>query len=67
MVRRLAIAIVLPGHLLVAGFAAAASTDTCIKACRDDQNACIRAHSKDACKTNYDICMRHCRAPDARK
>jgi hypothetical protein len=56
----------LPGHLLVAGLAAAGNADAC-KACRDDHDACIKAHSKDACKTNYDICMRHCRQPDARK
>jgi hypothetical protein len=66
MVRRLTIALVLPGHLLVAGPAAAGNADACT-ACRDGYNACIKAHSKGACKTNYDICMRHCRAQDARK
>jgi hypothetical protein len=40
--------------------------DAC-KGCRDDCDACIKAHSKDACKTNYDICIRHCPAPDTRK
>jgi hypothetical protein len=28
--------------------------------CRDYRQACIKAHSQQACKSEYDICMRHC-------
>jgi hypothetical protein len=44
----------------VAGAASAAQMDEC-KACREDLLACTKAHSKDACRTNYEICLRHCR------
>ncbi len=36
------------------------AADTC-KDCRDFQRACVKAHSQDACKTDYEICMKHCR------
>jgi hypothetical protein len=38
----------------------AAQSDDC-KLCREDQQACLKAHSQAACKSNYDICMKHCR------
>lgn len=31
------------------------------KLCREDYRACKQAHSEAACRTNYDICMKHCR------
>lgn len=36
------------------------AADSC-KECRDFQRACLTAHSKAACKTDYDICIKHCR------
>jgi hypothetical protein len=36
------------------------AADSC-KECRDFQRACLAAHSKAACKTDYDICMKHCK------
>ena len=33
--------------------------DAC-KECRDFQRACAKAHSQTACKTDYDICIKHC-------
>jgi hypothetical protein len=36
------------------------AADSC-KECRDFQRACLAAHSKEACKTDYDICMKHCK------
>jgi hypothetical protein len=45
---------------------ARAAEDAC-KACRDDLHACMQAHSKDACRTNYDICLRHCRPQASKK
>ena len=36
------------------------AADSC-KECRDFQRACLHAHSKAACQTDYDICMKHCR------
>ncbi len=41
--------------------AQAAGSDNCIKDCRDYQRACLKAHSQDACKTDYDICTKACR------
>ena len=46
------------GCLPILGPAQAA--DNC-KECRDFHRACLTAHSKAACKTDYDICMKHCR------
>jgi len=40
--------------------AADAQSSDC-KLCRDDYRACVKAHTQGACKTNYDICMNHCR------
>ncbi|HZP79561.1 MAG TPA: hypothetical protein VFB45_25735 [Pseudolabrys sp.] len=40
---------------------AAAQTGDC-KLCREDYLACRKAHSEAACKANYDICRKHCRA-----
>ena len=41
--------------------AQAAGSDSCIKDCRDFQQACLKAHSQAACKTDYDICTKACR------
>jgi hypothetical protein len=30
------------------------------RACRDFRQACLKAHSKEACNTDYVICMKHC-------
>jgi hypothetical protein len=51
--------LVLVGHCFVSQAAAAQSQDC--KLCRDDYTACVKAHTQGACKTNYDICMNHCR------
>ena len=40
--------------------AADAQSNEC-KRCREDYSACVKAHTQGACKTNYDICMNHCR------
>jgi hypothetical protein len=52
------IAIGLLGFLFT--FGAVQAADSC-KECRDFQRACLTAHSQAACKTDYDICMKHCR------
>jgi hypothetical protein len=44
----------------VSGVVPARAADSC-KDCRDFQKACLQAHSKAACKSDYDICMKHCR------
>jgi hypothetical protein len=38
----------------------AQQSDDC-KLCREDYRACKQAHSESACRSNYDICMKHCR------
>jgi hypothetical protein len=30
------------------------------KVCPETLQACLKAHSKDACNNDYSICMRHC-------
>jgi hypothetical protein len=52
--------LVLLGSGLVGHTAPAAQSDVC-KLCRDDYQGCVKAHTQGACKTNYDICMKHCR------
>jgi hypothetical protein len=37
----------------------APAADDC-KICRDYHQACVKAHSQGACKSEYDICMKHC-------
>ncbi len=41
-------------------FVPAVAADSC-KDCRDYQRACVKAHTQAACKSEYDICMKHCR------
>ena len=50
--------IALIGYLSTPNFVRAA--DSC-KECRDFQRACLQAHSKAACQTDYNICLKHCR------
>jgi hypothetical protein len=40
--------------------AANAQSNECNR-CREDYAACVKAHTQGACKTNYDICLNHCR------
>jgi hypothetical protein len=56
--RGLAIALVL---LCLCGTSTAAWTLEECKVCRETLQACLKAHSKDACNNDYSICMRHCR------
>ncbi len=39
----------------------AQTKDACTKDCRDYYKACVQAHSQGACKSELDICMKHCR------
>jgi hypothetical protein len=55
----IAIALVLVA-LGAAGPVRAQGTNTC-KLCADAQRACVKNHSRAACGTEYDICMKHCR------
>jgi hypothetical protein len=43
------------------GPARAQPTNNC-KICGDAQRACVKNHSRAACGTEYEICMKHCRA-----
>jgi hypothetical protein len=58
--RTLAAVLVLLGHCVVTGVAPAAQSNDC-KVCGDYRRACVKAHSQGACKSEYDICMKHCR------
>ena len=40
--------------------ARAQQTDDC-KLCREYQQACVKNHSRDACNSEYNICMKYCR------
>jgi hypothetical protein len=44
----------------LAAYGPVRAADSC-KECRDFQKACLQAHSKAACQTDYDICMKHCK------
>jgi hypothetical protein len=57
---RSATLLMLLGYCLISHTASAAQSENC-KLCRDDYQACVKAHTQGACKTNYDICMNHCR------
>ena len=52
--------LVLLGPCFVGDVVSAAQSDEC-KLCREDYQACVKAHSQGACKANYDICLKHCR------
>jgi hypothetical protein len=41
----------------------ARAADAC-KECSAFHKACVQNHSKEACKVDYDICMKHCRKRD---
>ena len=56
--RSLAVVLVLLGWCCMTDAAPAA--EDC-KLCREDYQACVKAHSQGACKANYDICLKHCR------
>jgi len=58
--RTCAYVLVLLGTCSMSGAAPAAQSDEC-KLCREDYQACAKAHSQGACKANYDICLKHCR------
>ncbi len=34
--------------------------DKC-KICRDYNATCVKAHSKEACKSEFNVCLKHCR------
>jgi hypothetical protein len=55
------VAAVLLAQLFVVCSAQAAGSDGCTKDCRDYHRACLKAHSQEACKTDYDICFKACR------
>jgi hypothetical protein len=57
IIRGLAAAFVLFG---LCGTSIAAWAQTECKVCRETLQACVKAHSKDACNNDYSICMRHC-------
>lgn len=37
------------------------AADACKNECSAFHKACVKNHSKEACKVDYDICMKHCR------
>ena len=61
VIMRAVILLALFGCIGAACAAQAAASDSCTKDCRDYQRACLKAHSQDACKIDYDICIKACR------
>jgi len=45
----------------VSGLFSVRAADSCKEDCRNFQRSCVKAHSQAACKTDYDICMKHCK------
>ena len=58
--RTFVILLVLFGSCCMADAAPATQSNDC-KICTDYHRACVKAHSQGACKSEYDICMKHCR------
>lgn len=56
--RTIVAAVVLGAVYVIA--TSAQAQNACRRECREDLKACQGAHSKDACKTNYDVCVKHC-------
>ena len=54
-----AIGLALLGCCCMTGTALAAQSNDC-KQCREDLRACVKNHSQGACKSEYDICTKHC-------
>ena len=50
------------GFGCAADLTSAAPADSC-KLCRESYQACVKNHSKDACRNERDICTKHCRGP----
>ena len=48
---------------MLAGLTGTASAETLgsCKVCREYNRACLQAHSKQACKSELDICLKHCK------
>ncbi len=47
---------------ILVGLSATTSAETLgsCKVCRDYHRACLQAHSKQACKSELDVCLKHC-------
>ena len=50
--------VILMSYLFTFGTVRAA--DSCNKDCREYYAACAKNHSQTACKSEYDICRKHC-------
>jgi len=60
LVRNIVALLALSGLFCAVDAASAAPADDC-KLCRESHQACAKNHSREACKTEYDICIKHCR------
>lgn len=49
-------------NLCLAGTDAWSATDAC-KVCGDQQRACMKNYAGPTCKTEYQMCMKSCKAP----
>ena len=57
---RVIVIVLLALFAFVSGPVPVRAADSC-KDCRDYQKACLKAHTQAACKSEYDICMKHCK------
>ena len=60
LMRISAILVVLFAVCATGNTALAQQSDDC-KLCGEQLRACVKNHSQAACKTEFDICMKHCR------
>jgi hypothetical protein len=58
--RNFAMLVLLLGLGSTGNTARAEQSNDC-KLCGELQRACVKNHSQAACKTEYEICMKHCR------
>ena len=42
-------------------YSARAQTVESCKTCRDHNRVCLQNYSQATCKSEYDVCMKHCR------
>lgn len=56
--KSIAVSLMLVGYFMLP--VASQAADSC-KECQDFLKACLQAHSKAACQTDFKICTKHCK------
>ncbi len=62
MVRAILFALAVLGSASLLASDASAAADAC-KVCSDQQRACMKNYAGPTCKTEFQMCMKSCKAP----